>query len=309
MPRSEDTLCSADHTSECMEAREVNEGVGANFVSELAGEDCGIGMADSEGDEVSDVAEYCGADRRGQLVDVLVRQGEGEAILAGLGEDGGECFRGEVLELIHHEQEGHACVFGSAAARHRCELELRDEQGAEQIGLVVSHAAFGKVGDEDTAVVHREWDGDAVPDLPENVAEHRSLEQGSDLILDRRNGLPHEARVVVLEFLLPELLHERVTHLSHDPAPVVGIDEHPVHSEQGSVVAVEEGCDARVWPCLWSCSPRVASGPALRDPRPSGSLTAGDSAPIGWLVPVFSAGGSLSPRKVRTGRIESPPSA
>jgi hypothetical protein len=42
---------------ECVEAWEVNEGIGTNFVSELAGEDCSIGMADSEGDEVSDVAE------------------------------------------------------------------------------------------------------------------------------------------------------------------------------------------------------------------------------------------------------------
>jgi hypothetical protein len=248
---------------ECMEAWEVNEGIGTNFVSELAGEDCSIGMADSEGDEVSYVAEYSGTDRRGQLINVLVRQSEGEAILAGLGEDGGERFCGEVLELIHHEQEGHAFVFGAAAARHGRKLELRDEQGAEQIGLVVSHAAFGKVGDEDAAVVHREGDGDAVSDLPENVAEHRRLEQGPDLILDRRDGLPHEARVVVLELLFPKLLHKRVTYLLHDPAPVVGIDEHPVHSEQGGVVAVEEGRDARVWPCLWSCSPRVASGAGL----------------------------------------------
>jgi hypothetical protein len=40
-----------------MEGREVNKGIGANFVPEFAGEDCGIGMADSEGDEVSYVAE------------------------------------------------------------------------------------------------------------------------------------------------------------------------------------------------------------------------------------------------------------
>jgi hypothetical protein len=42
---------------ECVEAWEVNEGIGANFVSEFAGEHSGIGMADSEGDEVSYVAE------------------------------------------------------------------------------------------------------------------------------------------------------------------------------------------------------------------------------------------------------------
>jgi len=50
-----------------------------------------------------------------------------------------------------------------------------------------------------------------------------------------------------------------------------------------------------VWPLtyLGAAAPRVASGPALRDPRPSGSLTAGDSAPIGWLGHVCRAVGSL----------------
>ncbi|RFC47594.1 MAG: hypothetical protein DVB22_003109 [Verrucomicrobia bacterium] len=35
-------------------------------------------------------------------------------------------------------------------------------------------------------------------------------------------------RVVVFEILFAELLHERITQLPHDPAPDVGIDEHPV---------------------------------------------------------------------------------
>ena len=51
-------------------------------------------------------------------------------------------------------------------------------------------------------------------------------------------------------------------------------------------------------------APRIASGPALQGPRPSSSLT-GCLAPLGWLGHVFSAGGSLSPRKVRRGRIAS----
>jgi hypothetical protein len=36
---------------------------------------------------------------------------------------------------------------------------------------------------EGAAVVHGEGDGDADSDLPENVAEHRRLEQGTDLVL------------------------------------------------------------------------------------------------------------------------------
>jgi hypothetical protein len=141
---------------ECMEAWEVNKGIGANFVPELAGENCGIGMADSEGDEVSDVAEYSGTDRRGQLINVLVRQSEGEAILAGLGEDGGEGFGGEVLEFINHEQEGHAFVFGAAAANDPC---------------VASPAASRRVRPSGSLAA-----GYLAPlgsDLPENVAEHR----------------------------------------------------------------------------------------------------------------------------------------
>ena len=41
---------------------------------------------------------------------------------------------------------------------------------AERNGLVVSHAVFGEVGDEDEAVGYREGDGDAISELPEDVA-------------------------------------------------------------------------------------------------------------------------------------------
>ena len=70
----------------------------------------------------------------------------------------------------------------------------------------MSHAAFGKVGDEDAAVVHREGDGDAISDLPENVAEHRRLKQCPDFILDWRNGLLHEAWVAVLVMIITRRL-------------------------------------------------------------------------------------------------------
>ena len=49
------------------------------------------------------------------------------------------------------------------------------------------------------------------------------------------------------------------------------------------------------WPLPYhgAAAPRVASGPAFRDPCPSGSLTAGYLAPIGWLGHVCRAVGSL----------------
>jgi hypothetical protein len=53
-----------------------------------------------------------------------------------------------------------------------------------------------------------------------------------------------------------------------------------------------------VWPLPYlgaaANAPRVASGPALRDPRPSGSLVAGYLAPLGWLGHVLRPGGSPS---------------
>lgn len=88
------------HFGEGVETGEIDEGVGVEFVAEFVGEDFGVGVADAEGDEVADVAEDCGADGWGELVDVLVAEGEGEAVFPGFGKDAGEGVGGEVLEFI-----------------------------------------------------------------------------------------------------------------------------------------------------------------------------------------------------------------
>jgi len=51
---------------------------------------------------------------------------------------------------------------------------------AERNGLVVSDAAFGEVGDEDEAVGYREGDGDAISELPEDVAGDGAMGDGAD---------------------------------------------------------------------------------------------------------------------------------
>ena len=60
------------------------------------------------------------------------------------------------MEFIDEEMEGDAFGFPLVAAGHGGEMELGDEEGAEEIGFVLAHAAFGKVGDEDPTVVHDE---------------------------------------------------------------------------------------------------------------------------------------------------------
>lgn len=69
--------------------------------AELVGQEAGIPLADPEGDEVAGIAEDALPDLVGQLVEVLMREDQGEAVFPRLREDGGERLRREALELIY----------------------------------------------------------------------------------------------------------------------------------------------------------------------------------------------------------------
>lgn len=117
--------------NERLVAWQIDELTLVELLAELAVEVLGIGEADTEGDEGSDVAEDSFAHGGGELGDVLMAQGEIEPVFAGLGQDGGEALRGEVLKLIDEEIEVAPLMLRLAIAGHGGELELRDEQGAE----------------------------------------------------------------------------------------------------------------------------------------------------------------------------------
>jgi len=210
------------------------------LLAELAVQMLGIGEADSEGDEGADVAEDGIAHGGRELRDVLMTQREIEPVFAGFGEDAREGLGGEVLKLIDEQVEVASLGLRLSAAGHRGELELRDEQGAEQVRFVVTDLALGEVGYEDALVVHHERDAHLAAHLADDVADDGGEQELTHLVLYRRDGLAFESLIIALELIDPVVLQERIAHLAHDPMPVSVIGEHAVDAEQGSVLALCE---------------------------------------------------------------------
>ena len=69
----------------------------------------------------------------------------------------------------------------------------------------------------------------------------RPVEEGAAIFLNRCDGFTHEARVVAREFVRPKIADERIFDLPDDPRAIVGVGEHAIHAEQGSVLTVEQG--------------------------------------------------------------------
>ena len=104
---------------------------------ELFDEGRGVIGGDAEGDGGADVAKDGVAHGVGHLGDVLVSDGEVEAVFASLGENDGEGVGGEVLELINVEVERTAVFYvGDVGAGHGGELDLGDKEGAEDAGVI-----------------------------------------------------------------------------------------------------------------------------------------------------------------------------
>ena len=207
---------------------------------ELAPKHLGIGVTDAERHQSPDVPEDRLTHRQGKLVDVLVGEREAEPVFAGFGEDGGEGVRAEVLELVDEQMEVAAFRLRDRTARHRGQLELRRQQGTQQVGFVMTQPSFGQVGDEDAGRVHDEGNAHFRPHLPKDVADDRTLQELPELVLDGSDGFALEPWVVALEFVLPEIPDERVLDLAHDPGAVARVRQQPVHPQQGRVLAVQK---------------------------------------------------------------------
>ena len=122
----------------------------------------------------------------------------------------------------------------------------------------MAQGSFGEVGDENSFVVHDEGETDPVPNLPENVANHRIQQELAELVLDRRDGFALEAWIVGLVFLSPKRPDKRIAHLIDDPASIVGVGEESIYPEQGGVGAFEQRGKRVVEDVLQARSPRIA---------------------------------------------------
>jgi len=97
-------------------------------------------MADAEGNQRPDVAENGLADGEGKLIDILVGEGEAEAVFAGFGQDGRKGVGAETLEFVNEKIKIATVLFRLISSRHGGELELGGQQGTEEVGLVVAQA-------------------------------------------------------------------------------------------------------------------------------------------------------------------------
>lgn len=226
--------------------RKIDELPRVEFFAEFAMKVLGIGEADTEGDEGANIAKDGFPHGGGELGDVLMAQGEVEPVFPCFGQDGGEALGGEVLELIDEEIKIASLVLGLPIAGHGCELELGDEQRADQVGLVVADLALGEVGDEDPAFVHDKRYAHLVPHLADDVADDRGEEQLTGLVLDRSYGLTHEARLPALVFVLPEVAEEWIVDLIYHPLPISRVGEQAVESEESGVWAMRQRGDSIV---------------------------------------------------------------
>ena len=227
-------------------ARQIDELTLVELLAKLTVKVLGIGKADAEGDEGADIAKHGLPHGGGELGDVLMAQSKIEPVFSRLGQDGGEALGGEVLELIDEQEEIAPLMFRLAVAGHGGELELRDEQGAEQVGLVVADLALGEVREEDTAFVHDKGDTHLVAHLADDVADDGGEEELPGLVLDGRDGLAHEARLPALVFVLPEIAQEGIVDLVHHPAAIGRVGEQAIQAEERGVRAMRQRDDGVV---------------------------------------------------------------
>ena len=77
----------------------------------------------------------------------------------------------EGLELVDVDEERHPLLGRLVAARHGDELQMREQKRAEQIRRLLPYPAFGQIGDENAAMLHRVREVEFRRDLPENGAQ------------------------------------------------------------------------------------------------------------------------------------------
>ena len=206
----------------------------------LLGEDGGIIGGDTEGDGGADVTKDGVADGVSHLGDILVGNGEVEAVFARFGEDDGEGVGGEVLELVHVEVEGTAIGdVGDVGAAHRGELDLSDEEGAENGGVVFANQALREVDDQDFAFVHNLADVKAGFGLADDVTDDGVGGEGADLVEDWGDRLVDLFLVPLAEFVLPELEDGDVLAIIKGFFAKIFIGEHTGDVQQGGFGAVK----------------------------------------------------------------------
>ena len=178
--------------------------------AKLGREQFSVGRGNAKRNERAGVAQDGGADDLGNLLCVLVGEAEVGRELARFGEDRRECVGRERLEFVDVDEVRHASLRRYGAARHGRELDVGDEERAEDIGRLLPYRPLGEVRDHDLSVVHRVRERELRRRLPEDQPEIRRGRELAGLVEDRRGHLQAILRRVLAELVVPEAARYRI---------------------------------------------------------------------------------------------------
>lgn len=197
----------------------------AGVFAELFGEDFRVVRADLEGDDRTDVAEHGIGGRIVQLLEVLMGDGQAQAILASLAQDRSERAGREVLELVDVEIEVATLGFGDIGSGHGGLLDGRDEKGSQQRGVVFADTAFAQVDDQHFALVHDFSEVERSAGLADDRAHRAVGQEWPNLVLDRRDSLGAIAVVPTGELVHPKAADHVISNLRDNDFAIASLGE------------------------------------------------------------------------------------
>ena len=239
---SRDLFAADNHGDDEVTVVHLEKVAGVEGGLELFGKKRGVVGGDAERDSRADVAEDGVADGVGHLGNILVGDGEIEAVFARLTKNNGEGVGGEVLELVNIEVEGATVLdIRNIGAGHGGELDLSDEEGAEDAGVVFADETFREIHDENLAFVHNLANVEAGVGLADDVADDGVGGEGADFVQDWGDRLVDLFLVPLAEFVFPELEDGDVGAVVEGFFAEIFIGQHTGDVEEGGGGAVEKG--------------------------------------------------------------------
>ena len=208
----------------------------------LFNEDRSVIGGNAERNSCANVAEDGVADRFGHLGGVLVGNCEVKAVFACLGKDNGEGVGGEVLELVDIKIEW-ATIFnvGDVGARHGGELDLGNQEGAEDAGIIFADEALAEIDNEDFAFVHDFSDVKAGLWLTDDISDNWVSREGADFVQDRSDRFGNLFVAPGAELLFPELENGDVFAIVEGFFAEFFVGEHAGDVEEGGLWTVKKG--------------------------------------------------------------------
>ena len=138
--------------------------------------------------------------------DVLVCNGEVQAVFSSLGKNDGEGIGCKVLELVDVKVEWATITdIRDVRTAHGGELDFCDEESAENTSIVFTNETFRKVYDENLSFIHDFSDIEAGFWLADDITDNWVGCEGTNLVQNRRDTFVDLFFVPLAKFVFPEL--------------------------------------------------------------------------------------------------------